>query len=133
MQWSREDAFTTGSPWLPYGDLTVTVEQQRDDPASMLSLYRRLIWFRRSSSALRFGAYQPIDGLPAGVYAYTRIHGDERLLTALNFTNDPIGFDLPESLSVAESIAGTHAPESAARSITLQGNEGQLLRLAPLG
>ena len=36
-----------------------------NDPASLLSLYRRIIWFRRSSDALRFGVYAPIDGLPA--------------------------------------------------------------------
>ena len=130
MQWSREDAFTTGTPWLPYGDLSINVEQQREDARSMLSLYRRLIWFRRSSDALRCGAYKPVDGLPPGVYAYTRIEGDDRLLTVLNFTNDAISFELPASLLVTETIIGTHDLAPPSQAITLAGNEGRLLRLS---
>ena len=131
MQWSREDAFTTGAPWLPYGNLAVNVEHQRDDPASMLSLYRRLLWFRRSSEALRDGAYTPVDGLPTGIYAYMRLCGDDRLLTVLNFTNGPIALELPASLRVTETLIGTHDLPPAAQSITLAGNEGRLLRLFP--
>ena len=130
MQWSREDAFTTGTPWLPYGDLSVSVEQQRDDARSMLSLYRRLIWFRRTSDALRFGAYEPVDGLPPGIYAYKRSEGFDRLLTVLNFTNEAISFELPASLHVAETVIATHDLAPASQAITLSGNEGRLLRLA---
>ena len=79
MQWSREGAFTTGTPWLPYGDLAVNVEQQRDDATSMLSLYRRLIWFRRGSDALRFGDYTPVDGVPRG---HLRLHAHRTATTA---------------------------------------------------
>ncbi len=130
MQWSREETFTTGEPWLPYGDLAVNVEQQRDDARSMLSLYRALIWFRRSSDALRFGVYAPVDGLPPGIFAYTRTHNDDRLLTILNFTNDAIAFELPPMLTVAETLIGTHETPAPSQSVTLAGNEGRLLRLA---
>jgi alpha-glucosidase len=129
MQWSHDGAFTTGKPWLPYGNLAINIEQQRNDPASLLSLYRRIIWFRRTSDALRFGAYTPIDGLPAGIYAYTRIEDDDRLLTVLNFTNEPIAFELPASLRVTATIIGTHDLAPASQAIALAGNEGRLLRL----
>ncbi len=129
MQWSRDGGFTSGAPWLPYGDLSRNVDDERGDPASLLSLYRRIIWFRRSSDALRFGAYAPVDGLPAGLYAYTRIDGAGRLLTLLNFTNEPIAFELPASLRVAETIIGTHDLAAPSQAITLAGNEGRLLRL----
>jgi alpha-glucosidase len=130
MQWSHDGAFTKGTPWLPYGNLAISVEQQHTDPASILSLYRRMIWFRRTSDALRFGAYTPIDGLPAGIYAYTRIEDDDRLLTVLNFTNEPIVLELPASLRVTETVIGTHDLAPASQAITLAGNEGRLLRLA---
>src|SRR5262245_22314788 len=82
MQW--EDApgmgFTTGDPWLPFGDPRINVQDQDGDPASLLSLYRRLIRLRRRSSALRFGAYRPLDDTPADVFAYLRDADDERLL-----------------------------------------------------
>ena len=53
MQWSSAPGagFTTGRPWLPLGIdyADQNVEQQRGDPTSMLSLYRRLIALRRQS------------------------------------------------------------------------------------
>jgi alpha-glucosidase len=47
MQWSAGGGFTTGEPWLPYGDLALNVEAQREDPGSMLHLHRALIALRR--------------------------------------------------------------------------------------
>ncbi len=43
--------FTTGRPWLPLGDDNQArhVAAQRDDPASMLTLHRRLLRLRRSA------------------------------------------------------------------------------------
>jgi alpha-glucosidase len=46
MQWGSP-AFSAVEPWLPYGDPSVSVDAQRDDPASLLSLYRRLLRVRR--------------------------------------------------------------------------------------
>jgi alpha-glucosidase len=130
MQWSRHGGFTTAEPWLPYGDLSVNVDDQRYDPNSLLSLYRRLLWFRRRSDALRFGAYAPVDGTPDAVYAYTRAHGDDRLLVALNFTCDDVEFDLPGEALPTQVVLSTH-PDSpgASRRIALRANEGVVLRL----
>ena len=61
MQWSGGTSadFTTGEPWLPiaadYQDFNVSAE--RDDPTSMLALYRSLIELRRSEPALSVGEY----------------------------------------------------------------------------
>jgi alpha-glucosidase len=81
-----------GDPWLPVGReaAEVNVAAQRDDPASMLSLFRRLIWFRKGSPALRGGDYRSLPDAPGGLYAYLRSAGDERLLVALNFTGQPL-------------------------------------------
>ncbi|MHB8516359.1 MAG: alpha-glucosidase C-terminal domain-containing protein, partial [Dehalococcoidia bacterium] len=125
----RHGGFTAGEPWLPYGDLTGNVEDQSAQPRSLLSLYRRMAWFRRRSDALRFGDYAPVDGTPPGIYAYTRTHGDERLLTALNFTDEAIAFDLPAALRVRECVLGTHEATFDGQQIALAPNEGRLLRL----
>ncbi len=72
MRWEpgRRHGFTTGEPWLPVGDQDAgNVEAQRGDPSSMLSLYRSLIWFRRCSSALRWGSFRPRDA-GRDVFAY---------------------------------------------------------------
>jgi alpha-glucosidase len=47
MQWDEGGGFTTGEPWLPYGDLAVNVAAQREEPGSMLHLHRALIALRR--------------------------------------------------------------------------------------
>jgi alpha-glucosidase len=130
MQWSRDGGFTSGTPWLPYGDLARNVEAASGDDGSLLSLYRRLIWFRKTSDALRFGDYAPVDGLPAGVFGYTRMYGDDRLLIALNFTNDEAGFDLPEGVDGSKVVLSTNDAAPPGRRLLLRGNQGVVLRMA---
>jgi alpha-glucosidase len=129
MQWTPDGGFTTSEPWLPYSNLDRNVADEASDPMSLLSLYRRLIWFRRGSDALRWGSYQPIDGVPNGIVAYIREAGDERLLAVLNFTSEPRDVLLPDDLRVTTTIVGTHSEPSPSQQITLAGNEARLLRL----
>ncbi len=130
MQWTRKGEFSGVEPWLPYGDTKkINVEDQSKDDESLLSLYRQLIWFRRGSDALQRGDYAPVEGLPGGVYGYTRTHESDRTLTLLNFTNDAVSFALPEALRVTETIVGTHGAVAVGQRVQLRGNEGLLLRL----
>ena len=96
MQWAlgRGAGFTTGDPWLPIGSEAplVNVAAQRDDPASMLSLYRRLIWHRKGSAPLLHGSYRSLAA-PEGVFAYLREVPGESLLVALNFTDGKVRFE----------------------------------------
>jgi alpha-glucosidase len=49
MQWDRSanGGFTSATPWLPAVDpLECNVADQRDDPGSLLSLYRKLLGAR---------------------------------------------------------------------------------------
>ena len=97
VQWDGTPSagFTTGDPWLPIPGSArqVNVAVQREDPRSMLSLYRRLLWYRKGSAALRQGGYRSLTDTPGGLYAYLRTQGDERLLVALNFTGRPLRYD----------------------------------------
>jgi len=97
VQWDGTPSagFTTGDPWLPVPESArqVNVAVQREDPRSMLSLYRRLLWYRKGSAALRQGGYRSLTDTPGGLYAYLRTEGDERLLVALNFTGRPLRYD----------------------------------------
>ena len=87
MQWRDEPGagFTTGEPWLRLGDYSrVNVTDQADDPASLFSLYRRLIAERAASPALAGGSYRGLDTLPdSGVFAFVRESAGERLLVAI--------------------------------------------------
>jgi alpha-glucosidase len=76
MQWTRDGGFTTGEPWLPYGDLSVNVEA---DPP-ILRLHRELLRLRRGLA----GAYRTLHASD-GVLAYAR--GDHHAV-ALNLTGE---------------------------------------------
>jgi glycosidase len=129
MQWTRNGGFTGGRPWLLYGDLKHNVEDQRRDPNSMLSLYRKLLRVRRASKALTHGDYADVPDVPAPVYAFTRSFEGERTLTVLNFANERVSFELSVGLQPAETLAGTHGEPAAARHIDLAPNEGRVMRL----
>src|SRR3712207_5837131 len=125
--------FTGGEPWLPFGDPRINVADQLHDPASLLSLYRRLLRFRRGSDALRFGAYRPVDDTPEAVFAYVREVGNERLLVALNFGPSAEAVSLPPGLAADRVLLSTRptridGPIEPDR-VMLEGHEGILVRL----
>jgi alpha-glucosidase len=136
MPWNSTPnaGFTAGEPWLPLNAdwKTRNVEAQIDDPASMLTLYRRLLGLRRAHPALSLGDWRllPSDG---DVLAYERAHGADRLLIALNLGAGPQRAALPGwavggtvLLSTLDSAAMLHGD-----TLTLHPNEG--LIIAPKG
>ncbi len=99
MQWdgSRGGGFTSGEPWLPLVDQRhVSVEAQRDDPASTLALVRELIRLRRSLPR----DFRLLDAA-AGVVAYAR--GEH--VVAINTTNEPVPVPRGREL-VLETVGG---------------------------
>jgi alpha-glucosidase len=72
MQWSRDGGFSDGTPWLPLVDPEArNVADQREDPESLLSLYRRLIALRREIGAAGFELL-PARAEEPDVLAYRR-------------------------------------------------------------
>lgn len=133
MQWDATGrGFTTGTPWLPFGpDLArLNAEDQDGDPDSLLNLYRRLIWYRRDSAALRRGAYQSFDG-PDGTFVYLRTTPGETLLIALNLTSSSLSVPLPGrsgriDLSTRRGRDGTRV---SAHRVSLGPEEGAIVRI----
>jgi alpha-glucosidase len=138
MQWAPEPGagFTTGSPWLPISDdwRTVNVARQRDDPASLLSLYRRLIDLRRAEPALHAGAYLPVDA-EGPVLAYVRQAEDgSRFLVALNLSAQPARLDGlratdPDGGTVVLSTHAGRKGERVEHGVELRGDEAVVVRL----
>jgi glycosidase len=110
MQWTADGGFTTGEPWLPYGDLAVNVAAE----PTLLRLHRALLALRREF------AEEPYRTLHAGdgVLAYAR---GERIAVALNLTGEPR--PLPVR---GEVLLSTHLDDGAER---LRANEGVVLRI----
>jgi alpha-glucosidase len=123
--------FTTGRPWLPLGDdnLARNVAAQRDDPASMLSLHRRLLELRRRTPALVTGAYQPVEA-DGDVLVYLRDDGDGRFLVALNLGPRPARLAVPAEAAGGRVLVSTHPDREGAPagpSLELGGDEGMVL------
>jgi glycosidase len=97
MQWdaSPTGGFTTGEPWLPLVDpARRNVADQRDDPASMLSLVRDLIALRRELG----DEFELLDAAD-GVVAYRR--GNHTV--AINTTSEPLPVQLGTRVRIQTS------------------------------
>ena len=129
MQWTAAAGagFTQGRPWLPVAanahEFNVAVETP--DPASMLSLYRRLLGLREREMALKTGQYRLLS-VTDHVMLFERRGPDRCLAVALNFSDAPQPVSLPE---VREILLSTHAP-TRSEILTLAPFEGVVVKLA---
>lgn len=99
------------TPWLPWAPEPErrNVATMRDDPTSILHLYRRLLAVRHASPALSEGEWTALDA-PAGVFAYVRTNGGDRRVMAVNFTDADVVWDGQGTVEVASDGAGEGAP-----------------------
>ncbi len=120
--------FTTGEPWLPIVPEAerLNAQTQSADPDSTLALYRRLIWLRRRTPALRAGGQRSV-ALGDGVFGYVRQLDEERLLVAINFTALPVRL-----AGEAAGLAGTGRVLLSSDPVRVEGPVGLGdLRLGP--
>jgi alpha-glucosidase len=80
-------------PWLNWPPDTATrnVAAFREDPASILHLYGRLLAERKRSAALRRGSLQLLEG-PPDLVAYERRAGDDARIVVVNFADSAVNF-----------------------------------------
>ena len=135
MQWDAgpNAGFSTAEPWLPVAPdyKIVNVKAQRANPTSMLSLYRRLIWTRKASPALLSGRYFTVDDVPEDCFAYLREHAEQRMLVALNFSDDEHRLSLPD-LGVGQLVISTHLDREGTvdlAALHLREHEGAIVDL----
>jgi alpha-glucosidase len=136
MQWSGQApgyGFTdAASSWLPIPEeaARVNVEAEERDPDSMLSLYRRLLSFRRAHRQLSRGALA-LEPAPRGVLAYSRtLEGLPALYAAVNLSRRTVRLRLPgKPVFFTRPCAETPAAEScpAGDVLELRPWEGVIL------
>lgn len=94
MQWSPAlyGGFTAGRPWeyLNTSYKTTNVENQFNDPASLLSLYRNLIHLRTTHAAFLDGEYKQVRTSNPALYAAIRRSSDEICLIVVNLKGEEI-------------------------------------------
>ncbi|QFS82288.1 Oligo-1,6-glucosidase [Roseivivax sp. THAF40] len=116
---ARHGGFSEVDPWLPMDlDPARIVENQTNDPASMLAFYRRLLALRREREALRRGALEDLRA-EDGVLFYTRRAGDDVVHVAINWGESPVDIVLPGQVVLAtdEVEVGALAPGSGRMSL----------------
>jgi len=128
MPWS--DAPNAGfcppdvEPWLPLGD-GASVEVQRRDPQSMLSLYRALLALRRATPALTDGAYRTVF---VGEASFAYLRGD--VLVALNLSAEPRAVALGPLAGRVRLSSHLDGREDEVRGdLPLRGDEGVVVCL----
>ncbi len=136
MQWddSTHAGFTTGEPWLPVASdyLDINVGRERNDAASMLTLYRRLIGLRKAESALVLGAHRRMSAT-GETMLYLRQDQERRLLIALNFSSYTRQISFAPSPSPGRILLSTHLDrqgESFDNQIDLRADEGIVAELS---
>ncbi|MBX3199095.1 MAG: alpha-glucosidase C-terminal domain-containing protein [Labilithrix sp.] len=94
MTWTRDGAghgFTTGTPWLPFGEAPgeTSVEAEDADPDSMLSFYRSLLALRRGHAVWGSGSSRLLPLDDRGIVAFVREDEAESYLVAVNLAREP--------------------------------------------
>ena len=87
IPWTAEPPHGWGpSPWLPFPPdaATRSAATQSADPASIFSLYRRLLRLRRASPALHEGSWHLMQATE-DLLVYERRAGDDRRIVVANF------------------------------------------------
>jgi glycosidase len=114
MQWNGSSGrgFTSGKPWVAFAEDKANVAEQNGVDGSMLETYRGLIKVRRSSPALRRGAYREVPSGSESVFAFLREDPTERVLAAVNFSAN----DTTAELDLKSVGFGFHYPAVTADS-----------------
>jgi glycosidase len=132
MPWneSANAGFSTTPPWLPLNAdwPTRNVAVMAEEPASILTLYRRLLAARRGHSALAIGDFALLDS-EGDVLAYERRHGAQRLIVALNLGGRSQRLELPDWASGYQLLLSTTAEALLIENnmLLLRADEGVVL------
>jgi len=76
----------------------INVENQEEDPDSILNFYRELLKTRKEHDVFVFGDVVELDFENTNVYAYKKVLKDEQIIVLVNFGNLKIDFEVPESI-----------------------------------
>ena len=125
MQWdgSPNAGFTTGDPWIMVNPnyTTINVAKSVDDPNSIFAFYQELIALRKRSAPLVYGRFALRLPDHPRLFIYTRTLEDEQFLIALNVSDQPEQWEVPEP---AELILCNYATGSP----TLRPYEARIYR-----
>jgi alpha-glucosidase len=138
MQW--DDGPNAGfcdsevKPWLPIANeyLQTNVSSQERDPISTLNFYKQLLHLRKQHKGLLFGELTFLEDIPEDIIVYRRNQADEKLLIAINFSDQKQTLHLNGMAKQGVRLLSTHMTpviDIIMDEIILSPNEGQLILL----
>ncbi len=136
MQWdaSVNGGFSPSKPWLRLSSAfrRQNVDSERDNPFSMLTLYKRLIDLRQKEVSFTAGAYIPVHS-DHQILAYKRTFEEAAsFLIVLNLTHRPAYFK-PEHYAFQGTVVLSTLPEEEGQEVdtyfALSGDQGIIIRL----
>ena len=93
MQWNAEKnaGFTKGTPWIEVNPnyTEINAEEERRDPESVYSYYRRLTRLRKEYPVFVDGRFDLLMEEDEQIFAYTRTTTENEMLVCVNFTGKP--------------------------------------------
>lgn len=133
MPWVCDDphaGFASTEPWLPVDPAhhALAVDRQHADPDSVLSFFRKLIEFRRTSPALRGGDLRLADGGEGDILMFERSADGEGLVAVFNLADRAGAVAVPEGGATLFSVGGASLSHGG---LTLPPWSGALVRLTP--
>jgi oligo-1,6-glucosidase len=100
VQWDSSNyaGFSTAAPWMPVNPNkeTININMQESDPESILNYFRRMVRLRKSVPALKQGRFELVYPDDTRLFAFYRSLHHQKLFVALNFSDQPLDFPLPE-------------------------------------
>ncbi|MHC4463758.1 MAG: alpha-amylase family glycosyl hydrolase [Planctomycetota bacterium] len=138
MQWDDSPNAGFSPPgvetWLPlatnYREVNVAVQQR--DPMSTLNFYKTLLKLRREMPALQIGDFTFVEDVPAGIMAYIRSSGGQRLLVIINYEGNEHVLDLSflnNSGKLLLSSRFAKSSEVVLSQLSLKPHESLLIQL----
>jgi oligo-1,6-glucosidase/alpha-glucosidase len=119
------------TPWLPLpgNKQGRTVEEQENDPDSLLSCYKRFLKVRKETPALHRGSLSLLDADTTGkdVVGYVRETDGQRVLVLLNASCKPSKVTLPEGSWTMLVSTLAERPDVTSGSVILAAGEGLVL------
>ncbi len=99
MQWTDElnAGFSKAKPWLPVNNNfnERNVQNQENDPSSILNFIKRIIAIRKNEPALQHGDFIPLVSDPTHILAYIRELQSDQIIVILNFSSREVPFEIP--------------------------------------
>ena len=125
MPWDNSEnhaGFSQNNPWLPVAEehRGISVDQQNNDPDSVLNHYRQWIKWRHQTPAIREGDIEFID---AGekLLMFVRQHQDQKILMCFNLDESRCEVDIPFELTQIKNLQLQDVDQDISESLSLAG------------